>query len=92
MIGEMRDEETIRASIEASLTGHPVFGTVHAINVAAVMRRLISVSPKTNAPPRFSTSWKPPASSWLSGWSRALTASCSPPASTSSSTKSLARR
>jgi len=47
MIGEMRDEETIRASIEASLTGHPVFGTVHAINVAAVMRRLISRFPET---------------------------------------------
>lgn len=46
MIGEMRDEETIRASIEASLTGHPVFGTVHATNVAAVMRRLISRFPE----------------------------------------------
>lgn len=46
MIGEMRDEDTIRASIEASLTGHPVFGTVHAINVAAVMRRLISRFPE----------------------------------------------
>lgn len=42
MIGEMRDEETIRAAIEASLTGHPAFGTVHATNVAAVARRLIS--------------------------------------------------
>ncbi len=47
MIGEMRDEETIRASIEASLTGHPVFATVHAINVAAVMRRLISRFPES---------------------------------------------
>lgn len=46
MIGEMRDEETIRASVEASLTGHPVFGTVHATNVAAVMRRLISRFPE----------------------------------------------
>lgn len=46
MIGEMRDEETIRASIEASLTGHPVFGTVHATNAAAVMRRLISRFPE----------------------------------------------
>lgn len=46
MIGEMRDEETIRAAVEASLTGHPVFGTVHAVNVAAVMRRLISRFPE----------------------------------------------
>jgi len=46
MIGEMRDEETIRAAVEASQTGHPVFGTVHATNVAAVMRRLISRFPE----------------------------------------------
>jgi defect-in-organelle-trafficking protein DotB len=47
MIGELRDEETIRAAVEASLTGHAVFATVHAINVAAVMRRLISRFPET---------------------------------------------
>lgn len=50
MIGEMRDEETIRAAVEASLTGHPVFGTVHATNVAAVMRRLISRFPEAERP------------------------------------------
>ena len=50
MIGEMRDQETIRAAIEASLTGHPVFGTVHATNVAAVMRRLISRFPEAERP------------------------------------------
>lgn len=47
MIGELRDEETIRSAVEASLTGHAVFATVHAINVAAVMRRLISRFPET---------------------------------------------
>lgn len=47
MIGEMRDEDTIRAAVEASLTGHPVFGTVHASDVAAVMRRLISRFPES---------------------------------------------
>ncbi len=46
MIGELRDEETIRSAVEASLTGHAVFATVHAINVAAVMRRLISRFPE----------------------------------------------
>lgn len=45
MIGEMRDEQTIRAGVEASLTGHPVFATVHATDVASVMRRLISRFP-----------------------------------------------
>jgi len=47
MIGEMRDQESIRAAIEASQTGHPVFGTVHATNVAAVIRRLISRFPES---------------------------------------------
>jgi defect-in-organelle-trafficking protein DotB len=46
MIGELRDQETIRAAVEASLTGHPVFGTVHANAAAAVMRRLISRFPE----------------------------------------------
>lgn len=47
MIGELRDQETIRAGVEASLTGHPVYGTVHAKDVAAVMRRLISRFPES---------------------------------------------
>lgn len=46
LVGEMRDEATIRAAVEAALTGHPVFGTVHAVNVATVMRRLISRFPE----------------------------------------------
>lgn len=46
MIGELRDEETIRAAVELSLTGHPVFGTVHASTVAATVRRLISRFPE----------------------------------------------
>lgn len=46
MVGELRDEATIRAANEASLTGHPVFGTVHAKTVAAIMRRLISRFPE----------------------------------------------
>jgi defect in organelle trafficking protein DotB len=45
LVGEMRDEETIRAGVELSLTGHPVFATVHATDVPSVMRRLISRFP-----------------------------------------------
>lgn len=45
LVGEMRDEATIRAGVEASLTGHPVFATVHATDVPSVMRRLISRFP-----------------------------------------------
>jgi type II secretory ATPase GspE/PulE/Tfp pilus assembly ATPase PilB-like protein len=29
MVGEMRDQETTRIGIEASLTGHLVFATLH---------------------------------------------------------------
>jgi defect-in-organelle-trafficking protein DotB len=47
MIGELRDQPTIRAAVEASLTGHPVFATVHANGAAAVMRRLISRFPES---------------------------------------------
>ena len=46
VIGELRDEQTIRAAVEASMTGHTVFGTVHASNVATVVRRLISRFPE----------------------------------------------
>ncbi|WP_323025706.1 ATPase, T2SS/T4P/T4SS family [Castellaniella sp.] len=46
MYGELRDEESIRAAVEASQTGHPVFATVHANDVAAVIRRLISRFPQ----------------------------------------------
>ncbi len=46
MYGELRDEESIRAAVEASQTGHPVWGTVHANDVAAVIRRLISRFPQ----------------------------------------------
>lgn len=45
VIGELRDQETIEAAIEASMTGHPVYATVHANDVAAVIRRLITRIP-----------------------------------------------
>ncbi len=47
LYGELRDQETISAAIEMSLTGHPVFGTVHANDTASIMRRLISRFPES---------------------------------------------
>ena len=47
VIGELRDEETISAAVEASLTGHTAYGTVHAGTVAEICRRLISRFPET---------------------------------------------
>lgn len=44
-VGEARDFETIRASLEASLTGHLVYTTAHAGSVADALRRLLSVFP-----------------------------------------------
>lgn len=45
LYGELRDSQTITTAIEASMTGHPVFGTVHASDVASVVRRLITRFP-----------------------------------------------
>jgi defect in organelle trafficking protein DotB len=45
LVGELRDRDSITAAIEASNTGHPVFGTAHATNVALTARRLISRFP-----------------------------------------------
>lgn len=41
LVGEARDEETINAVLEAALTGHPVYTTVHSNGVAETMRRLV---------------------------------------------------
>ena len=44
-VGESRDLETVRASLEAALTGHLVYTTVHAGSVTECVRRLVSVFP-----------------------------------------------
>ena len=43
MIGEMRDEETARIAIEASLTGHLVFSTLHTNSAAESVSRLLEM-------------------------------------------------
>lgn len=45
LVGEARDKETIEAVIDAALTGHPVFTTVHANGVADTMRRMVTIFP-----------------------------------------------
>lgn len=40
LLGEFRNEETIQAALELALTGHNVFGTVHADCVEGVLPRL----------------------------------------------------
>jgi type II secretory ATPase GspE/PulE/Tfp pilus assembly ATPase PilB-like protein len=43
MIGEMRDPETAKIAIDASLTGHLVFSTLHTNNSAETVVRLIEM-------------------------------------------------
>ncbi len=45
LIGEAPDPQTIQAVIEAGLTGHPVYTTVHSNGVAETMRRLLTAWP-----------------------------------------------
>ena len=45
LVGEARDQETIAASLEAALTGHPVYTTLHTNGVAETMRRLVTSFP-----------------------------------------------
>ncbi len=48
MIGEIRDEEVARTAIDAALTGHFVFSTIHTNNAAGTFPRLadLGVDPK----------------------------------------------
>lgn len=46
LLGELRDEDTIEAAVELSLTGHPVFATTHASNISSIFPRLISRFPQ----------------------------------------------
>ncbi len=43
MVGEIRDEETAELAIQASLTGHLVFSTVHTNSAAGALPRLIDM-------------------------------------------------
>lgn len=43
MIGEIRDNETARIAIQASLTGHLVFSTLHTNDAASAVTRLIDL-------------------------------------------------
>jgi len=44
MVGEIRDEETARIAVQASLTGHLVLSTLHTSDAAGAVARLIDLS------------------------------------------------
>ena len=43
MVGEIRDEETARVAIQASLTGHFVFSTLHTNDAPSAVTRLLDM-------------------------------------------------
>ncbi|MCV4691120.1 ATPase, T2SS/T4P/T4SS family, partial [Escherichia coli] len=43
MVGEIRDEETARIAIEASLTGHLVLSTLHTNSAPETVTRLLDM-------------------------------------------------
>lgn len=45
LVGEARDKETIAAVLEAAVTGHPVYTTLHTNGVAETIRRLVTTFP-----------------------------------------------
>jgi type IV pilus assembly protein PilB len=44
MVGEIRDEETARMAIQAALTGHLVFSTLHTNDACSAITRLINMN------------------------------------------------
>jgi len=43
MVGEVRDEETARTAIQAALTGHLVFSTLHTNDASSAITRLVNM-------------------------------------------------
>jgi len=42
LVGEMRDNETIKAALTAAETGHLVFGTLHTVNAPQTVARVVN--------------------------------------------------
>ncbi|HVS18120.1 MAG TPA: PilT/PilU family type 4a pilus ATPase [Planctomycetota bacterium] len=45
LIGEMRDQETVSAALDASETGHLVMSTMHTVNAAQTLDRILGFYP-----------------------------------------------
>jgi twitching motility protein PilT len=55
LVGELRDLETITLAIEAAMTGHLVMGTLHTINAAMTVDRMVEIFPTQQQPQVRST-------------------------------------
>ncbi len=47
MVGEIRDEETARTAIQAALTGHLVFSTLHTNDAVSAVTRMVNMGVET---------------------------------------------
>jgi len=45
IVGECRDDETISAAVDAAITQHTVYTTIHASRIADTMQRVVSLCP-----------------------------------------------
>src|SRR5258705_11076731 len=50
LVGEMRDKETMEVALEAAETGHLVLSTLHTIDAAKTVERIIGVFPLAEQP------------------------------------------
>ncbi len=50
LVGEMRDRETIEIALEAAETGHLVMSTLHTIDAAKTVERIVGVFPQGDQP------------------------------------------
>ncbi|HKN60685.1 MAG TPA: PilT/PilU family type 4a pilus ATPase, partial [Candidatus Acidoferrales bacterium] len=48
LVGEMRDKQTIETALEAAETGHLVFSTLHTIDAAKTIERIVGVFPMSD--------------------------------------------
>jgi twitching motility protein PilT len=61
LVGEMRDAETVETALEAAETGHLVLSTLHTIDAAKTIERIVGVFPKEDESAirmRFSQAFK----------------------------------
>ncbi|NMB92417.1 MAG: type II/IV secretion system protein [Parcubacteria group bacterium] len=52
MIGEMRDKDTVKTALQASLTGHLVFSTLHTNEASGTIARLVELGAERNIIPQ----------------------------------------
>ena len=53
MVGEIRDQDTAKTALQASLTGHLVLSTFHVSSAAAAISRSLDYGSALSAPPRW---------------------------------------